>query len=109
MRKKYIVKKGFVSYYTMVILFVFSIIISLAQFQVNSKLLLKKIQKNHLIKIKAYQLVKEYELEEFEIDFLGEKIKSEVEDNQINLSFLDKELEVTYNKKSGVIEDIKVK
>ncbi len=102
-------KKGFVSYYTMVILFVFSIIISLAQFQVNSKLLLKKIQKNHLIKIKAYQLVKEYELEEFEIDFLGEKIKSEVEDNQINLSFLDKELEVTYNKKSGVIEDIKVK
>lgn len=102
-------KKGFVSYYTMVILFVFSIIISIAQFQVNSKLLLKKIQKNHLIKIKAYQLVKEYELEEFEIDFLGEKIKSEVEDNQINLSFLDKELEVTYNKKSGVIEDIKVK
>lgn len=109
MKIYYIVKKGFASFYAIIMLLILSLMISIIHLQTQSKLLLLKKQKEHLIEIKAYQLVKEYGLQEFDIEFLGEKISSRVEEDKINLVFLGKEIEINYNDNYKQIELIEVK
>lgn len=100
MRKNYIVKKGFVSSFTCLLLVVLLLMIQIGQIKFKNVLMLKKYEKKHMITLKAYQFLKQHCDHSFDMMFMDTKIK--YDKNKQLLQFLNMRYHVECDAKLGL-------